>query len=91
MTKEKAWDNFVTQLNNFGWYSDRNFLKTAWGKSWDAAYTDGYNQAKLEIKAREYDELPEKHFEYKHVQYGYRFIAHPDGTLTVTPTGVNEK
>jgi hypothetical protein len=99
MTKEKAWDNFVTQLNNFGWYSDRSFLKIAWEVSWSDAYKAGFeegcvkgNQAAVESRVAKMIDA-QKTFEpsYPYVHYGYRFIAYPDGTLTITPTGANKK
>jgi len=88
--KEDAWKQFAKQsgLTDLAYSANS---KTVWDTAWDAAYTDGYNQAKWENRAVGYDELPSSPSPYTHVQYGYRFIAHPDGTLTVTPTGTNKK
>jgi len=95
MTKEKAWDNFVTQLNNFGWYFDRILLKTAWEVSWYDAHKTGFKEGRVtkmidgpEYAAQDYTKAP---YKYTHVRYGYEFVVSPNGNLVVKPVGVNEK
>ena len=91
MTKEEAWLMYCkitgTKPVNID-YTHRAAFDTVWSTAHTQGWADGVESTKKEPA---YDSPQLSPFKYAHVQYGYEFIAYPDGTLTVTPTGANKK
>ena len=97
MTKEEALSKYCETIAIADPLLLGKFQRLAFEQTWDAAFEEGRvkgNQDAIESRVTKMiDAQKNVSLESRcpYVQYGYRFIAHPDGTLTVTPTGANKK